>query len=234
MSDMNVRDLLRNSRALFGRTQSSAAGRDSVGSFGLLALRLERDLPAQGKGRRILIVAADEDAIGVEATLELAWSLAEELGQTVLVVDGAFDAKALSTEVGLGNAPGLVELLDSPISGDTMPESRVHRTMHDRIAILPLGMDAGNRTINSEAMRDVLATASNHYDFVLVQASALIGGARSMAFSAFVDAALLVAVEEQTTMDQVARGQRLLNDCGANRVALVLTNRSRARDSNTF
>ncbi len=50
-----------------------------------------------------------------------------------------------------------------------------------------------------------------------------------MAFSSLVDAALLIAVEERTTVDQVTRGQRLLNDCGARRVALVLANRPRAQ-----
>jgi hypothetical protein len=50
-------------------------------------------------------------------------------------------------------------------------------------------------------------------------------GASGLAFSTLVDAALLVAVEEQTTWDQIGRGQRALNDCGARRVALVLANR---------
>jgi Mrp family chromosome partitioning ATPase len=145
------------------------------------------------------------------------------------MIDGAFDVRALSAALGLEEKAGLSELLDAPDQDGATLLSLVQPTLHERIAVLPHGNDTGDRAIRAEALRLLLAAACAHYDFVLVQGSLLIKGSQSMAFSSLVDAALLIAVEERTTMDQIARGQRLLNDCGARRVALVLANRPHVR-----
>jgi hypothetical protein len=46
-----------------------------------------------------------------------------------------------------------------------------------------------------------------------------------------VDAALLLAVENKSAIDDVTRGQALLNDCGVRRVALVLGNPAHTRET---
>lgn len=232
MSDMNIRALLGRGRELLGRMRIGEATAHPPGTFSLLALRLERDLQRRDKGHSILITATDDDAVGVEATVELAWCLAEELGHSVLLVDGAFDVRTLSASLGLAEKAGLSELLDVPDQESATLQSVVQPTLHERICVLPHGNDTGDRAIRAEAIRRLLATACERYDFVLVQGSLLVEGSRSMAFSSLVDAALLIAVEEKTTLDQVTRGQRLLNDCGATRVALVLANRPHVRRPN--
>lgn len=229
---MNIRALLGRGRELLGQMRHDERTGDRPGTFSLLALRLERDLPRQGKGRSILIAATDDDAVGVEATVELAWCLAEELGRSVLLVDGAFDVRALSAALGLAETAGLAELLNSPAQSHAVLQAVVQPTLHERIAVLAHGNDAADRATRVEAVQHLLATACDRYDFVLVQGSILVEGSRSMAFSSLVDAALLVAVEEKTTLDDVTRGQRLLNDCGARRVALVLANRPQVRRPN--
>jgi Mrp family chromosome partitioning ATPase len=225
---MNFRALLGRGRQLLGRIRLGETTDQSEGSYSLLALRLERDLARQGRGRSILITAAADDAVGVETTLELAWSLAEELGHSVLVIDAAFEVRTLSISLGLGDKPGLAELLVSPSQGQASLLQRLQATQHERIAVLPHGTDIGV-TIRAEVLRAILATACEHYDFVLVHGSLLIDPERSLAFGALVDAAILLAVENQCSIDEVSRGQRLLNDCGARRVALVLGNRPAVR-----
>ena len=228
MSDMNFRALLGRGRKLLGRMRLDEAKDQSAGSYGLLALRLERDLTRQGRGRSVLITAADDDSVGVEATVELAWSLAEELGHSVLMVDAAFQVRALSVSLGLGDKVGLTELLDAPAQNLSALQLRVQPTRHDRVAVLPHGADR-DVAIRAESIRGLLATACDHYDFVLVHGTLLVDGERSLAFGELVDAALLLAVENRSTIDDVARGQRLLNDCGARRVALVLGSQPRMR-----
>ncbi len=232
MSDMNIRALLGRGRALLGRMRPGEATAPPLGTFSLLALRLERDLHTPDKkGHVILVTAADDDAVGVEATMELAWCLAEDLGHSVLVVDGAFDVRALSAALGLADRPGLAELLDDTDEDSLSFQAALQPTLHERIRILPHGTSS-DHAIRADALRQLLATARSHFDFVLVQGSVLIDGSRSMAFTSLVDAALLIAVEERTRLEEVTRAQRLLNDCGATRVALVLANRPRPRRPN--
>lgn len=232
MSDMNIRAFWGRGRELLGRMRIGEPAHHPPGSFSLLALRLERDLPRQDKGHSILIAAANDDAVGVEATVELAWCLAEELGRSVLIIDGTFDARALSASLGLGDKPGIAEFLYGAAQTHATLQALAQPTQHERVAVLAHGNDAGNLPIRADAVRHLLAAACSHYDFVLVQGSLLVEGSKSMTFSSLVDAALLIAVEENTSLDQVTRGQRLLNDCGARRVALVLANRPRARRPN--
>ena len=229
---MNIRAFFGRGREFLGRMLIKESARNPSGTFSLLALRLERDLPRQNRGRSVFVVTADDDAAGVEATMELAWCLAEELGHAVLLVDGVFDGQSLSAALGAADKAGLAELICAPTADHCTLEGTVQPTAHPRIAMLPRGSDNGERVTRVESVRNVLMASCEKYDFVLVLGSILVEGSRSLAFSSLVDAALLVAVEEQTTVDHVNRGKRILNDCGAARVALVLANRPQARRSN--
>lgn len=200
-------------------------------SLGMLALRLRGDLQAQApnQGRRILIVATDDDAAGLETTLELAWCLAQDLGHSVLLVDGAFGERSLSVALGVADQPGLAEFFDAAVDDDGALERLEQPTAHAQIAVLPQGRQGGAQAIRAQRLQGLLAQAGQRHEFVLVRGSFRADVNRSLAFSAEVDAALLVAVEEQTTWDQITLGQRLLNECGARRVALVLADRPAPR-----
>jgi Mrp family chromosome partitioning ATPase len=228
MGDMNMRALLGRGRELLGRMRPGDTASRSPGTFSLLALRLERDLQQQVRGHSLMVTATDDDAVGVEAAVELAWCLAEDLGHSVLLVDGAFAGRKLSTALGVAEKTGLAEIFEASDRESPTLASNVQPTLHERIFVLPQGNDAGDPAIRVDAIRELLVSACERYEFVLVQGSLLDDGSRSLAFCSLVDAALLIAVEEKSTLDQVIRGQRLLNDCGATRVALVLANRPRA------
>lgn len=202
-------------------------------SFSLLALRLRADLQLQDTGRSLLIAAADDDAVGLEATLELAWCLAEELGHTVLLVDGAFGDHRLNAALGLTDQPGLAECLDAPLDGESVLAHLIQPTEHARIAVLSQGSAAGARTLRARSVEQLFLQACQRHEFVLVRGSLRADVNRSLAFCAVVDAALLIAVEEQTTWVQITRAQGLLNDCGARRVALVLAHQPRRRRAST-
>lgn len=230
MSDMNLRALLGRGRKLLGRMRIGETTDQSESSYSLLALRLERDLARQAKGRSILVAAVDDDTVALETTVELAWSLAEELGHTVLLVDAVLSGGTLSSSMGLADKPGLAELLEQPAISPAALQLRAQPTRHERIALLPHGYGLGV-TLRSAVLRNVMSAACEHYDFVLVQGSLLIDRERSLAFGSLVDAALLLAVENKSAIDDVTRGQALLNDCGVRRVALVLGNPAHTRET---
>jgi polysaccharide biosynthesis transport protein len=203
----------------------AAEAEATAASYSRLALRLERDLASGERGRSVLVAAAEDDAIGVEAVTELAWYLAEELGHSVLLVDGTFGLRALSQAFGIGDEPGLMELLGVPTLDEAAVRRAARPTQHEAIFLLPRGHGDNGRLIpaRSETIRQLLESACAAYDFVLVQGSVVDDTSRSVAFGAFVDAALLVAVEGSCSVKAIQRGRRLLNECGAERVGLVLT-----------
>lgn len=195
---------------------------DAPESMSLLALRLRADLQPQAQGRSLLVTAAAADDAGLELTLQLAWCLAEELGHRVLLVDGAFGDRRLSESLGLGQAAGLAECIDAaPDTESRLPEL-TQATRHARISVLPQGNPAGAITVREQSIQQLLSLGCQQHDFVLVYSSLGADVSRSLTFCSGVDAALLLALEEETTWDQITRAQRLLDDCGARRVALVL------------
>ena len=230
---MNPREPVRVDTAAVSPSPPALPADLSPESFSLLALRLRADLHLQDTGRCLLIAAADDDAVGLEATLELAWCLAEELGHTVLLVDGAFGDNGLGAALGLTDQPGLAECLDAPLDGEPLLDRLIQPTEHARIAVLSQGSAAGARTLRAKSVEQLFMQASQRHEFVLVRGSLRADVNRSLAFSAVVDAALLIAVEEKTTWDQITRAQGLLNDCGARRVALVLAHQPQRRRAST-
>lgn len=199
-------------------------GADPVG---VLALRLHADLPDDQGVRSVLVTAADDDQAGLDTTLALAWCLAEQGGHTVLLVDGAFGDPAFGDTLGVAGLPGLTDWLDA--ASQAAPQSLaslVQATGHARIHLLPQGDAAQATTLRASAVPELVSQARGQHDFVLVRSSLQGDVHRALAFSAAMDAALLVAVEEQTQVEQITRGQRLLDDCGARRVALVLAVRT--------
>jgi Mrp family chromosome partitioning ATPase len=207
---------------------------DPESSYSRLALRLERDLPVTGQGRAVLVAGVEDDGIGVEGITELAWYLAEQLGHSVLIVDGTFGPGALSAALGIVEGPGVTELIGAPDVDRAAIAGASHPTEHESIRVLPRGHGDNGRVIpaRSASLRRVIEAAREGYDFVLVQASLLEPSSRSLAFGAFVDAALLIAVEGRTSMETVERGQRMLNECGAERVGLVLASPPEAMPPN--
>ena len=169
-----------------------------------------------------MVVGADDDAASLEATLELAWCLAQELGHSVLLIDGAFGEPGMGAALSLVGESGLTHFLDAP-AVDLIDLAELEQpTAHARIFVLPQGQPGGAQTVRVEGLQRLMSQARQRHEFVLVRSSLQADVNRSLAFSAEVDAALLLAVEEQTTWDQITWVQRLLNECGARRVALVL------------
>jgi hypothetical protein len=202
----------------------SPGSNDGANSYSRLALRLERDLPFQQRGRTVLVAAADDDRVGIDAVTELAWHLADELGHSVLVVDGTFGLAALSEAFGVAGSPGVMELLADGGIGRGVLRAAAVPTQHEQVWLLPRGRGDNGRLIavRSDALRELLLAAAEAFDFVLVLGSLQDSSSRSMAFGGFVDGALLVALEGRTLLSSIQQGQRVLNESGAARVGLVL------------
>lgn len=198
----------------------------TTASFSRLALQLERDLQPRGRGCCVLLTAADHDLLGKEAATELAWSLAEDLGHRVLLVDATFEAAQMRSPVGgaIDHRAGLVNLLAADATEAADVQRHAQPSGHERIEFLPCGHEDPRRPTpaRESAVLRFLDAAASAYDFVVVLGSIQALRNRSLAFGAKVDGVLLVALENQTDFAAIERGHQLLDDCGADRVGLVL------------
>ncbi len=208
------------------RGQPARASRQVLGasSFGLLALRLDADLVPGETGCSVLLTAVAEEAVAVESITELAWHLAEEQGRSVLLVDGTFGLGSLSQALGVDGAPGLTNLLLAATVDDQALAGAEAATAHPGVKLLPRGSQGPGHlaAARSLSLSLLLQSAQARHDFVLVQGSLLNDSSRSLAFVPHVAAVLLVVVDGQSDLQVVKRSQALLNECGAQRVGLVL------------
>lgn len=189
-----------------------------------LALRLERDLAQEGRGSSVLVMAADYDRVSVETTTEVAWHLAEDLGRRVLLVDGSFNRSGLTEVLGGAQSPGMLDLLATETLSEEAIRTTMRPTAHVGIEFIPMGQDERRRLVPARAdvLRQFLSITSRMADFVLIQGPVVAEARRTLAFGALVDAALLVTLEGELQIDELAHAQQVLGECGAERIGLVI------------
>lgn len=214
---------------LLGRLTGKGLGTVAkpLSSYSELALRLESDLPEGRRGCSIMLAAATDESVAVSATADLGWHLAEELGREVLLVDGSFGDHGLSRVLGNGTGPGLMSLIADAELDNLDAETvwaATRPTRHPDVRFIGRGYGDNGRLVAArpELLRRFLVAATELSDYVLIQCAPVLQPGRSLAFGGLVDAALVVALEHQTRVDELERANVLLSACGARRVGLVL------------
>lgn len=194
-----------------------------------LALRLANDLMKPDSGSSVLIMAADYDRVAVEATTELAWQLADELGYRVLLVDGSFNGLGLTKGLGGEQERGIRDLLATKNLSEDDILATIRTTAHPGIGFIPVGSvdGPGLSPALADTLRQFLSIGRQIVDFVLVQGAVVDTASRSLAFGASVDAVLLVTLDGEIPVQQLESAQQVLSECGADKIGLVIgTSRS--------
>ena len=142
--------------------------------------------------------------------INLAISLAMEVDQTVLLVDADLRHPRVHQHFGLRDGPGLSDYL---ISGTPLEEMLVHPGI-GRFVILPGGKPLLNSSemLGSPKMAELVQELKNRYPsrIVLFDLPPLLSAADALAFSPYVDAALLVVEEAKTQNEDIIRAADLL------------------------
>jgi protein-tyrosine kinase len=128
---------------------------------------LQRD-PGTAISSRIIAVGSAIAGEGKSFTsLNLAMSLAIERDFNVLLIDGDIARGALSTAVGLKDAPGLLDLLTD---GDKTLENCVRRTSLEGLYVLPSGRwrDDAPELLGSTRLKRLLADITGRFPGCLV------------------------------------------------------------------
>ena len=143
--------------------------------------------------------------------INLAISLAREVDYTVLLVDADLRHPSVHTYFGIHPERGLGDYLVGDIP---LPELLIHPSGIGRFIILPGGqpLDHSSEMLNSPKMARLVEEMKSRYSsrIVLFDLPPLLSTADTLAFSPYVDAALLVIEEGKTPASEIERASELL------------------------
>ena len=159
--------------------------------------------------------------------INLAISLAKEMDQTVLLVDADLRQPSVHTYFGLNPLQGLSDYLRTSMPLDQL---LIHPGING-LVILPGGKPLQNSSemLGSAKMAELVKELKNRYPsrIVVFDLPPVLTAADALAFSPYVDAALLVVEEGRTPRDDVVRAIEML---ASTKLLGTVLNKSSAHD----
>lgn len=167
----------------------------------------------QAQHQNVLMVTSPMQAEGKTLTsINLALSLAQELSQTVLLVDLDFRFPSIHRYFGFEVEHGLVDYLEGRKS---IPELLVHPQGIDGLVILPAGRPSewAAELIRSPRMQELVPELKNFYPdrYVLFDLPPLLAFADALTFAPLVDGIIMVVAARQTSREDLKRCQEMLH-----------------------
>ncbi len=145
--------------------------------------------------------------------INLAISLAQEVTCTVLLVDADLRHPGVHSYFGLSPDKGLSNYLTGDVP---LPDLLINPAGIERFVILPGGTPLANsgEMLNSPKMKQLVEELKVRYKsrIVLFDLPPLLSSADALAFSPYVDAALLVIEEGKTSAEEIQRAADLLQN----------------------
>ena len=165
------------------------------------------------EGRNTLMVTSPLPNEGKTlTTINLAISISQKVGQTVLLVDGDLRNPSIHRYLDLPSGPGLVDYL---VSGDPIAESLVHPEGLANLVVLPAGRPTSEATelLSSPAMVELVKELKHFYPdrYVLFDLPPLLY-ADPLAFAPLVDGIILIAEAGRTPREEIVRAIELLKE----------------------
>jgi hypothetical protein len=184
-----------------------------------LARQLLADFPCADGGRTIIVTSVT--GLPTETLLTMCYFMRDELGSSILAVDGAGRDDGLGGRLGQLNLPGLLDLLHSD---DKRLTELVRPTGRPGIAVLPPGRPPGEGPVAIRAARveRFFAEARHAFDYVIIQQSAILEDRSFLRFAAAADAVLLLVEEGRTNLDDLAQCRAVLEGYHVENVRVVL------------
>ncbi len=198
-------DLLRDKRIITGLEQNAFSD-----AYRILRTQVLQRL-REKNWNSLAITSAGLNEGKTLTAINLAISLAMEVNYTVLLVDADLRHPGVHSYFGLEAKQGLSDYLTSDVA---LSELLIHPGI-PRVVILPGGKPLENSAemLNSPKMARLVEELKNRYPsrIVLFDLPPLLSAADALAFSPYVDAALLVIEEGKTQADEAKRALGLLS-----------------------
>ncbi len=161
----------------------------------------------------LAVTSPGEDEGKTLTAINLAISLGMEVSYTVLLVDANLRHPSIHEQLGLPAGKGLSDYLLDDVP---LPELLVHPEGLEQVVVLPAGRAVQNSAelLNSPRMAQLVQELKNRYPrrIVIFDLPPVLSAADALAFSPYVDAALLILEEGKTSQDDTRRAVELL-DC---------------------
>ncbi len=145
--------------------------------------------------------------------INLAISLAQEVNQTVLLVDADLRQPAVHRYLGLPEGPGLVDYL---LAGVTIPDLLIHPEGLAKLVVLPGGRPVSEAAelMGSPLMGELVKELKHFYPnrYVLFDLPPLLAFADALAFAPLVDALVLVVEMARTPREDIQNCLELLQN----------------------
>ncbi len=164
-------------------------------------------------GWNVLAVTSPGEHEGKTLTaINLAVSLGMEVNYSVLLVDANLRHPSIHELLGLPEERGLSDYLLDEVP---LPELLIHPEPFQHVVVLPAGRPVLNSSelLNSPRMTDLVEELKHRYPrrIVIFDLPPVLTAADALAFSPYVDAALLVLEEGGTDSDSARRALSLLD-----------------------
>jgi tyrosine-protein kinase Etk/Wzc len=199
-------------RTLRGRPREvlAVSAPSDEAALGLRQLRALLQHQLRGRANNRLMFTGPTHGVGVHFIASNLAAIMATAGQRVLLID--LDRQRLHRSFGMGNAPGLTEL----VSGACTRKEAIRAT---EIAGLDL-VEAGSASLQfdqlarSQAFVDLLNHASKDYDIVLLAAPPVLKSSETLSLALEAATVVLVARARKTEVDEIAQSSRRLNQAG--------------------
>ena len=159
----------------------------------------------------LAITSADAHEGKTLTAINLAISLAKEVDYTVLLVDANLRNPNIHSYFGINPEHGLSDYLTDDVP---LPDLLIHPSGIGRFVILPGGrpLEHSSEMLNSPKMARLVEELKTRYSsrIVLFDLPPLLSTADTLAFSPYVDAALLVIEEGRTSAHEIESATELL------------------------
>jgi capsular exopolysaccharide synthesis family protein len=126
----------------------------------------------------------------------------------------------IHTVFGLGNEPGLTNVLIDKVAGD-------HAIQHlENLAVLPSGTLPPNPSelLDSQKMRELLAALRRDHDIIILDSPPLLPVTDSVVLSAQVDGVLFVIKSGSTNREMALRAKLILRNSRTKIIGAILNN----------
>jgi protein-tyrosine kinase len=163
-------------------------------------------------GNTLLVASANPNEGKTLIALNLAISISQDVGHTVLLVEADMKTSSMDRYLGLSVDAGLSDVLTG---GTDIPDVLINPGI-DKLVVLPAGklMDASAELLGSPRMENLVKEVKTRYRdrFIIFDGPPILSFADPLVFSKYVDGILLVVEAEKTTKKEIARVMELLKD----------------------